>query len=83
MENESVSTQRNIFDVLMAATCERVLPKAVEPLEGKELCSDQQLYNDILGMSHIHTRSLSLSLADLCMNNLYYMYTYRQCRCVE
>ena len=61
MENESVSTRRNAFDVLMAATCERVLPKAIEPPEGKELRSDQRLYNDILGMSHIHTRSLSLA----------------------
>ena len=40
METESVSTQRNAFDVLMAATCERVLPQAVEPPEGKQLRSD-------------------------------------------
>ena len=49
------------FDVLMAATCERVLPKAIEPPEGKELRSDQRLYNDILGMSHIHTHTLPFS----------------------
>ena len=67
MENEPVSNRKNAFDVLMAATCERVLPKAVEPPEEKELCSDQRLYNDILGMSHIYKRSLSLT--DSCMNN--------------
>ena len=50
METESASTQRNAFDVLMAATCERVLPQAVEPPEGKQLRSDQQLYNDVLGV---------------------------------
>ena len=53
METESVSIQRNAFDLLMAATCERVLPKAVEPPEGKELRSDQPLH-DILGASHSH-----------------------------
>ena len=56
-----MSTRRNAFDILMATTCERVLPKVIEPPEGKELRSDQRLYNDILGMSHIHTRSLSLA----------------------
>ena len=65
METESVYTERNSFDVLMAATCERVLPKAIEPPEGKDLRSDQRLYNDILGMTthtrtHTHTHTHTL-----------------------
>ena len=46
----------------MTATCDIVLPKAVEPLEWKELCSDQRLYNDVLGRlssccTHMHAHA--------------------------
>ena len=59
-ERAQAPDRRNAFDVLMAATCERVLPQCIEAHEGKELRSDQRLYNDILGM---HLTSLCPSLA--------------------
>ena len=54
-ERDQSLDRRNAFDVLMAAAREGVLPQCIdtqciEPQELKELCSDQLLYKDILGM---------------------------------
>lgn len=54
-ESSQPMHSKNAFDVLMASSYERVLPRVVEPNEGKELRSDQHLYNNILGVSNSHT----------------------------
>ena len=75
MEASEPMSGRNAFDVLMAASHERVLPQAVEPTLGKELRSDQWLYNDVSGMfnifTHTHTLTHSHKLSSLqceCMS---------------
>ena len=60
MEASEPMSGRNAFDVLMDVSYERVLPQAVKPILGKELRSDQRLYNDVLGMfnfSYTHTHT--------------------------
>ena len=43
------SGETNAFDALMASSREIVLPSPLTPPEGKEMCKDQQMYNDLIG----------------------------------
>lgn len=53
---------RTVNSVLMAATCERILPTLIVPTDGN-LRGDQQLYNDVIGKSGLFQRIEELDLA--------------------
>ena len=54
------SGERNAFDVWMASSHEIVLPSPLTLPEEKELCKDQQMYNDLIGkhLSIMHSLSV-------------------------
>ena len=47
----TAGTERNACEVLMASAREIILPPPLSALDGRQIRSDQRLYNDLLGKS--------------------------------